>query len=115
MIEHVIHLPLYNNDETVGLSGPNNAAIEEICKHFGGATVSEVRGIWFDDNGVRYDEHCLRVIAAGEATAENANFLRRLAFDYAGKAQQLAMYVVTMSGAEIIDTTAAIMPAKEAA
>ena len=104
MIEHIIHLPLEDNDG-LRLDTINDRAIEAVCAQFGGCSVQEVRGIWFDDEGKRYDETCLRVIAAGEANADNANAIRRIAMQYSWEAQQLAMYIVTMSGAEILDTS----------
>lgn len=83
-----------------------------ICGAFGGATVTEGRGIWADAQGHVYDEPGYVVDVAMDDTAANEGIMRSIAKEFAFRHAQLAMYLRSASGVVYILDTA---PMAEAA
>ena len=96
---------VYDGDD---LTDINESFVRDWAKQYGGASVQPVAGIWYDDNGNKYAEPCDRVIIAAKGSSWNDNSFRLAAKQYAAIAGQLAMYLVTSQGVEILDTAADI-------
>ena len=103
MIEYIIHLPHYDNDGE-DLSPINTRFIADWAKQYGGVSVQPVAGVWYDNDGNKYAEPCDRVIIAAKGNSWNDNSFRLAARAYAAITGQLAMYLVTSQGVEILDT-----------
>lgn len=81
----------------------------ELCRRFGGATITASAGIWADNNGRVYREpgRCYDVAMADDGSPQ-ANVLAKLfagiAAAYGRRAGQLAVYLRHASGqVEILD------------
>lgn len=74
--------------------------VKELCKAFGGATVSEAQGAWVDPNsGELYDEPVWQIVSAVDVDDLIAEMkLRSLAHWLCDAAQQLAVYLRQASG-----------------
>lgn len=109
MYEYAIHLPKVDNDDNCLLE-INREMIADLLSEFGGATVTDAQGMWVHE-GKLYDEPVQRVVLAGEKCAQKIASIRYLAKVYARKTGQLAMYIITPFGVEIIDTAPATVAA----
>lgn len=97
MREALIILPIQGNDGT-DLSAAHAALAKDICRTFGGATISEARGMWIDPTGRLFDEPVRQYAVACEDNAASVAALRGMADGIGRVARQQSMYLRLPSG-----------------
>lgn len=99
MIENIIHLMKRDNDGN-DLIELNESFIKLACQIFGGASVTEGRGLWYDNNGNKYEDEFVRVIigfnpsATSDGLINNRDLFLNMAQQYKDDALQEAVYIV---------------------
>lgn len=99
MQENVIHLMKTDNQGN-DLTDLNNSFIKMACQTFGGASVIEGKGLWYDKQGNKYEDEILRVIigfnpsSSSDGLTNNRNIFLNMAQQYKDDAFQEAVYIV---------------------
>jgi hypothetical protein len=97
--ENIIHLMKADNQGN-DLADLNNSFIKMACRTFGGASVIEGKGLWYDKEGNKYEDGILRVIigfnpsASFEGLTNNRDIFLNMAQQYKDDAMQEAVYIV---------------------
>lgn len=99
MQENVIHLMKTDNQGN-DIAELNDRFIRNVCRVFGGATVTEGKGLWYSDTGIKFEDNILRVVTAFDPSASsdglvnNRQHFEHLANLYKEEAKQEAVYIV---------------------
>jgi hypothetical protein len=99
MQENIIHLMKTDNQGN-DLSDLNNSFIKKACQTFGGASVLDGKGLWYDKEGNKYEDEILRVIigfnpsSSSDGLSNNRNIFLNMAQQYKDDALQEAVYIV---------------------
>lgn len=97
--EIILHYPITDNT-----GQPMHRYVEDciatLAKEYGGASVHEVSGVWYSPKGVRYREHCKRVILAIEPVQEQA-VVAAFEIDLRTYNQEASYWVDTFGGVHI--------------
>lgn len=98
MQENIIHLMKTDNQGN-DLTDLNNSFIKKACQTFGGASVLEGKGLWYDAQGNKYEDEILRVIigfnpsASFDGLTNNRDMFLNMAQQYKDDARQEAVYI----------------------
>jgi hypothetical protein len=99
MQENIIHLMKTDNQGN-DLTELNDKFIQKICRLFGGATMTEGKGLWYSVTGVKFEDDILRVVTAFDPSAScdkldnNRQHFENLAYEYMKEAMQESVYIV---------------------
>jgi hypothetical protein len=108
MREALIICPQHDNDGK-SLQHVKHYAELALCKAFGGCTVSSAKGSWVDPQGNLISEPVWQLVAACDASADNARKLESVARYIGTEGKQQAVYLRYPSGdVQILDTHEAI-------
>lgn len=107
MQENIIHLMKTDNQGN-DLSELNEIFIQKICRLFGGATITEGKGLWYSYTGVKFEDDILRVSTAFDPSASsdglvnNRQHFEHLADLYKDEAKQGSVYIVLAGQVQFI-------------
>ena len=76
---------------------------KEICKKFGGCTISDGNGAWISDKGKLYDEPISIIQIAYKNTSKNKKFIKELIVKYGKLSKQEAVFLSLNNKAKIIN------------
>lgn len=97
---HRFILPVCDNDGR-DVTAVHMNVERMLSRTFGGLTRTPCSGVWYDDDGTRYSDESVAYDVALDPA--NADGFIHIATDAAKRAGQLAVYVETPDGAQIID------------
>ena len=99
MQENIIHLMKTDNQGN-DIAELNDRFIRNVCRVFGGATVTEGKGLWYSEHGLKFEDNILRVSTAFDPSAStdglinNRQRFENMAQQYKDDAMQESVYIV---------------------